>query len=167
MPPCDSSANIRTVVHFITARRLVVPSSNLLSFIYCPAPSTFSRLALIFSDNSPDTSSKSLTSLLLLTTWYLKENLLEFIDLIGKSLIDGKTSVHALEVSKSNVRPRHKVGDVYAGMSIFFEKKGKAKVRGRRKLIYLFIFFFFALGKQSVAILRTLLRNIKKKIGQT
>ena len=146
MPPCDSSANIRSVVHFITARRLVVPSSNLLSFIYCPAPSTFSRLALIFSDNSPDTSSKSLMSLLLLINWYLKENLLEFIDLIGKSLIDGKTSVHALEVSKSNVRPRHKVGDVYAGMSIFFEKKeGMAKVRGRRKLIYLFIYFFFLL----------------------
>ena len=165
MPPCDSSANIRTVVHFITARRLVVPSSNLLSFIYCPAPSTFSRLALIFSDNSPDTSSKSLTSLLLLTTWYLKENLLEFIDLIGKSLIDGKTSVHALEVSKSNVRPRHKVGDVYAGMSIFFEKKKerqKSEEGGS-----LFIYLFFALGKQSVAILRTLLRNIKKKIGQT
>ena len=104
--------NTLTVVHFITARRLVVPSSNLFSFIYCPDPSTFSRLALIFSDNSPDTSSKSLTSLLLLTTWYLKENLLESMDLIGKSVIDGKTSAHAFEVSKSNVRPRHRVGDV-------------------------------------------------------
>ena len=115
--------NIRTVVHFITARRLVVPSSNLLSFIYCPAPSTFSRLALIFSDNSPDTSSKSLMSLLLLINWYLKENLLTLIDLIGKPLLDGKTSAHALEVSKSNVRPWHKVGDVYTGMFIYFKRK--------------------------------------------
>ena len=115
--------NIRTVAHFITARRLVVPSSNLLSFIYCPAPSTFSRLALIFSDNSPDTSSKSLMSLLLLISWYLKENLLTLIDLIGKSLLAGKTSAHALEVSKSNVRPWHKVRDVYAGISIFFKRK--------------------------------------------
>ena len=115
--------NIRTVVHFITARRLVVPSSNLLSFIYCPAPSTFSRLALIFSDNSPDTSSKSLMSLLLLINWYLKENWFSLIDLIGKELLDGKTSAHAPEVSKSNVRPWYKAGDVYAGMYIFFKRK--------------------------------------------
>ena len=104
--------NIRTVVHFITARRVVVPSSNLLSFIYCPAPSTSNRLALIFSENSLDTSSKSLMSLLLLTSWYLKENLLTFMDLIGKPLLDGKTSAHALEVSRSNERPRHRVGNV-------------------------------------------------------
>ena len=104
--------NIRTVVHFITARRQVVPSSNWLSFIYCPIPSTFSRLALTFSDNSQDTFSKSLTSLLFLTTWYLKENLLTFIDLIGKSLLDEKTSAHALEVSKSTVPPMYKVGDI-------------------------------------------------------
>ena len=49
------------------------------------------RSDLIFSDNSPDTSSKSLMSLLLLINWYLKENLLTFIDLIGKPLLDGKT----------------------------------------------------------------------------
>ena len=115
--------NIRTVVHFITARRLVVPSSNLLSFIYCPAPSTFSRLALIFSDNSPDTPSKPLMSLLLLINWYLKENWFSLIDLIGKELLDGKTSARAPEVSKSNVRPWHKAGDVYAGMYIFFKRK--------------------------------------------
>ena len=62
-------------------------------------------------------------SLLLLINWYLKENLLTLIDLIGKPLLDGKTSAHALEVSKSNVRPWHKVGDVYTGMFIYFKRK--------------------------------------------
>ena len=101
-----------TVVHFITARRFVLPSWTLFSLKYCPAPSTFSRLALICKDSSPDMSSKSLISLLLFTTWYLKENLLMFVFLVFMSLLDKEMSAHALNVSLSNVLPRIKVGEV-------------------------------------------------------
>ena len=56
-------------------------------------------------------SSKSLTSWLLVTTWYLKENLLMSIFLTGLSLLD-EMSARALNVSLSNVLPRNKVGEV-------------------------------------------------------
>ena len=78
--------------------------------MYCPAPSTLSRLALIFRESSPDTSNRSLTSLLFLTTVYLKENLLTLIVLVG--MPDGNRSLAAVDLSASNVRPMHKVGEV-------------------------------------------------------
>ena len=106
-----------TVVHFMTARRLVLPSWTLFSLRYCPAPFTFTSLALICKDSSAGISSKLLTSCLLFTTWYLKENLLIFIDLGGLSLLDDM-SARALSVSLSNVLPRHKVGEMWAGMYI-------------------------------------------------
>ena len=40
-----------------------------------------------------------------------------FIDLGGLSLLDDM-SARALSVSLSNVRPRHKVGEMWAGMFI-------------------------------------------------
>ena len=98
------------MVHFITASRVVVPSSFLASFTYRPAPSTLRRLALIFKESSPETSNRSLTSLLFFTTEYLKENLLTLIGLVGMSA--AKMSLPAVEFSASNVRPIHKVGEV-------------------------------------------------------
>ena len=155
--------NIRTVVHFITARRLVVPSSNLLSFIYCPAPSTFSRLALIFSDNSPDTSSKSLMSLLLLINWYLKENLLTFIDLIGKPLLDGKTP-RMLSKFPSQMSDHGTKWVMYKRDVHFLQKKIKDR-NNRNEEAYYYYYYYFASVKQSFAILRTLLRQYLKKPG--
>ena len=56
--------------------------------------------------------SKSLTSWLLVTTWYLKENLLISSLLVGISSLDEEMSARALNVSLSNVLPRIKVGEV-------------------------------------------------------
>ena len=56
-------------------------------------------------------SSKLLTSWLLFTTWYLKENLLMFINLVGISLLDEGMSARAFNVSLSNVLPRIKVDE--------------------------------------------------------
>ena len=154
--------NIRTVVHFITARRLVVPSSNLLSFIYCPAPSTFSRLALIFSDNSPDTSSKSLMSLLLLINWYLKENLLTFIDWIGKPLLDGKTP-RMLSKFPSQMSDHGTKWVMYTLGCPFSSKENKIQKQQEWGSLLLLLLFSV---KQSFAVLRTLLRQyFKKKTG--
>ena len=100
-----------TVVHFMTATRFVSPSWILFSLKNCPAPCTFSRLALICRDSSPDISNKSLTSWLLFITWYLKENLLMFMDLTVSLELD-EMSARALNVSLSNVLPRIKVGEV-------------------------------------------------------
>ena len=56
--------------------------------------------------------SKSLTSWLLVTTWYLKENLSISSLLVGISSLDEEMSARALNVSLSNVLPRIKVGEV-------------------------------------------------------
>lgn len=102
-----------TVVHFITAKTSVVPSSLLLLLMYFPAPSTLKMFALIFNEISPEMFSKSLTSSFDFTILYRKENMFTFSVLMGMS--GWKISKPALLSFASYDRPMHKFDNAHAG----------------------------------------------------
>ena len=111
------------MTHLITARTSVIPSRVLLSSMYCPAPDTVSRLALIKSDNSADTPSRSLTSLFDLMTLYLNVYVLTSTVLVGMKA--GKISLPTRDFSASNVRPIQREGEIYAGVFISVRRTEK------------------------------------------